>query len=151
MILLLSKAVLILGRFIPERKAILDAIRETLRQRNYLSILFDFDKPQSQDLTETVSTLAHLAKFVIVNLTSPSSAPHEVAMIAPHCIVPIQPLFHPDAIAKHEYTMFRDLQRRYHWVLPAHYYQDLDELLTSLQTKVIAPAKQKAQELEKQR
>ena len=31
-----SKAVLILGRFTPERKAVLDAIREALRQRNYL-------------------------------------------------------------------------------------------------------------------
>jgi hypothetical protein len=146
-----SKVVLILGRFTPERKAILDAIRETLRQRDYLPILFDFDKPSSQDLTETVSTLAHLAKFVIVDLTSPSSAPHEVMAIAPHCIVPIQPLFHPDDVAKHEYAMFRDLQRRYHWVLPTHHYQDLDDLLASLQTKVIAPAEHKAQELEKQR
>ncbi len=63
----------------------------------------------------------------------------------------MQPLFHPGDTAKHEYAMFRDLQRRYHWVLPTHHYQDLDDLLASLQTKVIAPAEHKAQELEKQR
>jgi hypothetical protein len=45
-----SKAVLILGRFTPERKAVLDAIREALRQRNYLPILFDFEAPASRDL-----------------------------------------------------------------------------------------------------
>src|SRR6516162_11484518 len=40
-----SKAVLILGRFTDERKAVLDALRDELRKRNYLPILFDFDKP----------------------------------------------------------------------------------------------------------
>ena len=44
-----SKAVLILGRFTDERKAVLDALREELRKRNYLPILFDFDKPRSRD------------------------------------------------------------------------------------------------------
>ena len=40
-----SKAVLILGRFTEERKAVLDALREELRKRDYLPILFDFEKP----------------------------------------------------------------------------------------------------------
>jgi len=40
-----SKAVLILGRFTPERKQVLDALRDELRKRNYLPIVFDFDKP----------------------------------------------------------------------------------------------------------
>lgn len=56
-----SKAVLILGRFTPERKAVLDTLREELRKRNYLPIVFDFDKPASKDLTGTVSTLANVA------------------------------------------------------------------------------------------
>src|SRR6185437_10430635 len=51
-----SKVVLILGRFTPERKAILDAIRDELRRRNYTPVLFDFEKPSSRDITETVST-----------------------------------------------------------------------------------------------
>ena len=40
-----SKAVLILGRFTDERKAVLDALREELRKHNYLPILFDFEVP----------------------------------------------------------------------------------------------------------
>src|SRR2546426_614142 len=59
------KAVLILGRFTPERKVVLDALRETLRTHGYVPIVFDFDKPRSQDLTETVTTLAHLSRFII--------------------------------------------------------------------------------------
>jgi hypothetical protein len=47
-----SKAVLILGRFTDERKAVLDALREELRKRDYLPILFDFDKPRSRDTDE---------------------------------------------------------------------------------------------------
>jgi uncharacterized protein YjbI with pentapeptide repeats len=142
-------AVLILGRFTPERKAVLDALRDALRARGYLPILFDFDKPSSQDLTETVSTLAHLSRFIIVDLTDPSSAPYEVATIASNHIRPIQALFHPSDEAKRLFAMFPDLIRRYHWVLPPYEYQDQEHLLASLQTKVIEPAEQKAKELEK--
>ena len=55
-----KKAVLILGRFTDERKAVLEAIREELRRRDYIPILFDFEKPVSRTLTETILTLAHL-------------------------------------------------------------------------------------------
>lgn len=37
-----SEVVLILGRFTAERNAVLEAIRETLRKRDRLPILFDF-------------------------------------------------------------------------------------------------------------
>jgi hypothetical protein len=64
-----SKVVLILGRFTSDRKAVLDAIRDELRQRGYLPILFDFEKPAGRDLTETISTLAHMARFIIAHIT----------------------------------------------------------------------------------
>lgn len=140
------KAVLILGRFTPPRKAILDALREALRTQGYVPILFDFDKPASHDLTGTVSTLAHLARFIIVDLTDPSSAPHEVATVIPQTVVPVQPVI---LDSEREYSMFRDLRRRYHWVLPTYSYADQAHLLATLQEHIIAPAEQKAQELEK--
>lgn len=149
-----SKVVLILGRFTPERKAILDAIRDELRTYNYLPVLFDFEKPVNRDLTETVSVLAHLARFIIVDLTDPSSAPHEVATVIPHTVVPVQPLLLREPLMvdgkeaeRREYAMFEDLRRRYHWVLPTFHYQDTAELLASLQTQIIAPAEQKARDL----
>ena len=68
-----KKAVLILGRFTTERKAVLDDLREELRKRDYVPILFDFDKPPNQDLTATVATLAHLARFIIADLSDPGT------------------------------------------------------------------------------
>ena len=144
-----KKAVLILGRFTPERKAVLIALKDALRTREYIPILFDFDKPSTQDLTETVSILAHLSRFIIVDLTDPNSAPYEVESIASNHIRPIQALFQPSDKAKRVFPMFPDLIRRYDWILPPYEYQDQEHLLTSLYAKVIAPAEQKAQELEK--
>ena|SRR5450631_2723 len=53
-----AKAVLILGRFTDERKAVLDALRDELRKRDCLPILFDFEKPRSRDTDETITLLA---------------------------------------------------------------------------------------------
>jgi len=147
---------LILGRFTPERKAVLDALREELRKRNYSPVLFDFEKPASRDLTETVSTLAHLARFIIVDLADSSSAPHEVATVIPHTVVPVQPLLLREplmldgkVVERHEYTMFQDLKRRYQWVLTTYSYTDQAHLLATLKERVIALAEKKAQELAK--
>lgn len=76
-----SKAVLILGRFTDERKAVLDGIREELRKQNYVPILFDLDKPRSRDTHETITTLARLARFVISDITYPKSIPQELVSI----------------------------------------------------------------------
>ncbi len=140
-----KKAVLILGRFTPERKAILDALRDELRRRGYLPILFDFKKPSSRNLTETVSTLAHLSRFIIADLTDPRSIPNELRAIIPILRVPVQPLLNT---LEEPYGMFEDFQD-YPWVLPTYRYTDLDSLLASLQGKVIDPAEHKAQELTK--
>jgi hypothetical protein len=60
-----SKAVLILGRFTEDRKAVLDALREELRQRNYLPVLFDFEKPHSRNTDETITLLARMARVTL--------------------------------------------------------------------------------------
>src|SRR6266571_5897069 len=138
-----SKVVLILGRFTPERKIILDAIRDELRKRNYTPVLFDFEKPASRDFTETVRTLAHLARFIIADLTEPSSIPQELQAIVPDLEVPVQPLL---LEAKREYSMFVDF-RKYHWVLPVYLYNDLPSLLASLDGNIIDTAEKKVAEL----
>lgn len=141
-----KKAVLILGRFTPERKAILDALREALRARGYVPILFDFDRPSSRNVTETVKTLAHLSRFIIADLTDPGSIPYELAQIVPGLVVPVQPIL---LEGNRAFAMFPDLPRTYHWVLPTYSYTDQAHLLASLQKYIVAPAEQKAQELEK--
>ncbi len=75
-----KKAVLILGRFTPDRYDVLNAIRDNLRLRNYIPILFDFEKPSSKDITETVVTLAHLSKFIIADITDAKSIPQELSV-----------------------------------------------------------------------
>src|SRR3954447_10466369 len=85
-----SKGVLILGRFTPGRKAVLDALRQELRKRDYLPILFDFEVPATRDITEPVSLLARMARFIIADLTDPSSIPKELEAIVPHLAVPVQ-------------------------------------------------------------
>jgi Pentapeptide repeats (8 copies) len=56
-----SKVVLILGRFSQERKRILDAIRDELRKREYVPIVFDFEPSINQTTVETIKTLASMA------------------------------------------------------------------------------------------
>ena len=136
-----SKVVLILGRFTDERKAVLDALRDELRKRNYSPVLFDFDKPASRDLTETISTLAHMARFIIADITEPRCIPQELATIVPTLSVPVKPLLLKGATG--EYAMFRDLSK-YPWVLTVYRYKNSDELIQSLETKVIAPTEKKA-------
>jgi uncharacterized protein YjbI with pentapeptide repeats len=141
------KVVLLLGRFAPARKAVLDALREALRERGLVPILFDFDQPTDRDITETVTLLARLARFVVADLTEPASIPQELQAIAPHVAVPIRLIVqegHPP------YSMSRDL-RKYHWVLRPHRYRDLEHLLATLGPEVVGPAEAKRREIERER
>jgi len=101
-----SKVVLILGRFPPERKVVPDAIRDELRSRDYLPVLFDFEKPANKDLTGTISTLANMARFIVADLTDSSIVPHELATVVPGTVVPVQAII---LEGQREYAMFPDL------------------------------------------
>lgn len=104
-----SKVVLILGRFMPERKAVLDAIREELRKHDYTPVLFDFDKTHGRDFTETISTLAHMARFIIADITDAKSVPIELEHIVPQLpSVPVQPLILKSDC---EYALFEHIRR----------------------------------------
>jgi uncharacterized protein YjbI with pentapeptide repeats len=129
-----SKVVLILGRFTPERKAILDAIREELRKHDYLPVLFDFDKPATRDTEETITTLARLAKFIIADITDPKSIPQELTSIVPALpSVPVQPILQN---GYEPWGMF-DHIKRYPWVLEIHQYSDWEGLNQSLAGQII--------------
>ena len=121
----------------------LDALREELRKRDYLPILFDFAIPATRDITETVSLLARMARFIIADLTDPSSIPKELEAIVPGLAVPVQPLLEG---ASRPYSMFKDYWK-YDWVLPVYQYEGLEPLLATLAEKVIVPAEGKVKEL----
>jgi hypothetical protein len=84
-----------------------------------------------------------MARFVIADLTVPSSAPQELAAIVPNLAVPIQPLLEASPAP---YAMFEDYWK-YDWVLPVYRYDGLEELLETLAENVIEPAAAKAESL----
>lgn len=142
-----SKSVLILGRFTPERKAVLDAIREELRKHNYTPILFDFENSENRDLTETVMTLAGMARFVIADLSDPNSIGHELMSFGEKLLsVPIQGIFCPTLEHPKAYPMYEHL-RRYPHVLPIYQYENQKQLVGVLYEKVIQPAEEKVRAL----
>jgi len=139
-----TKVVLILGRFTPERKSILDGVRDELRKYNYLPVLFDFEKPTNRNTTETISTLAHLARFVIADITEAKSIPQELQRIVPSLpSVPIIPLLQS---GDKEYGMFDDF-RDYPWVLSLQEYKTWFELKKFLLDRIINVAEEKVEEL----
>jgi hypothetical protein len=68
-----KKGVLLLGRFTEGRMVVLERLRERLRDLGFVPMVFNFDKPETKDFTETVRLLASLSKFVIVDITNPRS------------------------------------------------------------------------------
>ncbi|MCE7924167.1 MAG: pentapeptide repeat-containing protein [Haliscomenobacteraceae bacterium CHB4] len=140
---LTSKTVLILGRFSDARKPLLEAIKDELRKRNYLPILFDFEKPASRDLTETISILARMSRFVIADLTDAKSIPQELSHFVPDTSLPVVPIILEE---QQEYGMFESF-KKYHWVLPIYQYEAPEAMLTGILENIIESAERKVEEL----
>jgi uncharacterized protein YjbI with pentapeptide repeats len=129
-----QKAVLILGRFSPERKEVLDALAEALRLRGFLPIIFDFEKSQERDFTETIMTLAGLSLFVIADITNPKSSPLELHATVPNYMIPFVPIIQE---GERPFSMFSDLRNRYDWVLDTLVYPSTQVLLAGLDAAII--------------
>ncbi len=141
---LTSKTVLILGRFTPERKNILDALRNELREYDLLPIMFDFDRPIDKDITETIKTLAGLCLFVIADITNPKSSPLELQAIIPDFQIPLVPIIQE---GEQPFSMMADLQSKYDWVLETCSYDSIETLIKALERGIIQPAMKKHAEL----
>ena len=124
-----SKAVLILGRFSTRAARPLGDPRKHSEMHDYVPILFDFEVPTHRDETETVRTLAGMARFVIVDLTEARSVPQELQAIIPDLMVPIRPVI---AAEDEAWSMFRNFLK-YPWVVREPFrYADLPHLIRSL-------------------
>jgi hypothetical protein len=144
-----SKGVLILGRFSdPQRKSVLDGLREGLRNFDLLPIVFDFDRPTDKDYTETVQTLAGMSMFVIADLTSPKSTPLELEATVKQFKIPYIPII-DISVDPRPFAMLVDSQKSFHWVLPTLKYESKEDLLDgeNLKTYIIEPAFAKREQL----
>jgi uncharacterized protein YjbI with pentapeptide repeats len=135
------KGVLLLGRFIEGRIAVLERLREALRQRGYVPIVFNFDKPGTKDFTETIRLLAGMSKFVIADITNPKSTPLELQATVPEIMIPFQPIIEQ---GQEPFAMLNDLWIKYRdWVFDPIHYSSVGALVASLDKEIIQPAEER--------
>jgi uncharacterized protein YjbI with pentapeptide repeats len=132
-----KKGVLIIGRFTEKRRVILHAIRDELKnQHHLLPIMFEFDPLSSEPTSKTLSTLAHMARFVIADLTEAKSVLQELTMILSELpTLPIQPILHESAEMPPMADSFLIMKS----MLNPYFYGTKEKLLADLPTAVIGP------------
>jgi uncharacterized protein YjbI with pentapeptide repeats len=139
-----ERGVLLLGRFGGGGLAVLEAIAETLRasEHNYLPMIFDFARPDQRDYTETIKTLAGLARFVIVDLSGPS-VPQELYATVPHLAIPFIPILEAD---RKPHAMLVDFYKYPWFSSKVVRFANVDELHSLIPTQIIAVAEEMHQE-----
>ena len=140
-----KKGVLLLGRFTEGRIALLERLRAELRERGYLPIVFNFDKPETKDFTETVRLLAGLSRFVIADVSNPKSAPLELQATVPEIMIPFLPIIEE---GETPFAMLEDLWIKHRdWVFEPLHYSSPDALIGALDKEIIGPAEIRFDEL----
>ena len=132
------RGVLLLGRFEDGGLALLQAVAAWLRtpeNGGYLPLLFDFPRPESKTYTETVRTLASLARFVIVDLSGPS-VPQEITATVDLYEIPFFPILEQK---RKDWSMFQDFLIKERVLKPVRF-TDQDHLFELLAKKVIPRA-----------
>ena len=144
-----KKGVLLLGRFTEGRLAILERLRDELRKRGFLPMVFNFEKPETKDFTETVRTLAGLSRFIIADITNPKSTPLELQATIPEYMVPFVPIIEQ---GEEPFSMFKDLWVKHReWVFEPISYSSIEELVQGLGRGIIEPALERFDELMKKK
>ncbi|WP_420124895.1 pentapeptide repeat-containing protein [Longimicrobium sp.] len=133
------RGVLLLGRFGGGGIEVLQAIAARLRELEYLPIIFDFERPDDRNLTETIKTLVGMSRFVIADLSGPS-VPQELYATVPHFKVPFALISEE---GRRPHSMSNDLVE-YPWVIgPPIVYSNVEHLLAQLSASVITPVEER--------
>ena len=110
-----------------------------------MPIVFNFDKPETKDFTETIRLLAGLSHFVIADVTNPKSAPLELQATVPEIMVPFKP--RQDEGGK-PFAMLEDLWIKHRdWVFEPIEYSSVDRLVETMDAEIIGPAEARFDEL----
>jgi hypothetical protein len=137
-----KRGVLILGRFGDGGIQVLKAVAAKLRRLSYLPMIFDFDRPEARNYTETVKTLVGLARFVVVDLSGPS-VPQELYATVPHFRIPFVPILEE---GRKPHSMWKDLLEYDNVIRSIVRFKDVKELEEKLEADVVKPAEMKAVE-----
>jgi len=143
------KVVLILGSFKEERATVLDAIREGLRRHDLCPVSFDSERSLTPESIRTVSTLVHLVKFVVADVTDSTTALEGVTQVVRDGTVPVKPLLCEGS--GDEPTGLNELRGSRGCLLATHRYGDAQGLLSSFEEQIIVPAQAMADELRDRR
>ena len=98
-------------------------------------MLFDFPRPKSKTYTETVRTLAGLARFVIVDLSGPS-VPQEITATVDLYDLPFIPILEK---GRKDWSMFKDFLTNERVLEPVRF-ADAKDLLSLLKKRAVIPA-----------
>ncbi|MCK7483565.1 MAG: pentapeptide repeat-containing protein [Candidatus Moduliflexus flocculans] len=134
--------VLVIGRFPPERKPVLAAIKEALRRGDYSPLVLDFHLPGSGDKNEIVKTLGRMSRFVVADLTGDRRIAETLDAVV-HFLpsIPIQPIGQAgdggESVADSHYGKYR-------WVLPFWRFRDPSDLAARIGREVVEPAERKS-------
>jgi uncharacterized protein YjbI with pentapeptide repeats len=139
-----SKAVLILGRFSPEQKTILDMLKEELRRRNYLPIVFDFQNAVGKVVHDTVRVLSGMSRFVIADITDAHDVRSELSIVVSYPSVPVVLLIKK---GQKPYHSLDDILMRDTVLGPPYEYDTKDNVFEDLNLHVVYPAEQKVEYL----
>jgi hypothetical protein len=119
-------------------------MRDNLRERGYLPILFDFEGPLNRNTDETVTLLARMARFIIADISDAKSVLQELRTIVPNLpTLPVQPVI----VATQEEPGMFDFYHHFPWFLKVHRYDNQQQLIADLSERVILPAEMKVREL----
>jgi hypothetical protein len=131
------RVVLILGRFLPRRKRVLERLADALRERGKIPVIFDFPGPEHREVSDTVRFVAGMSQFIIVDLTKAASVPLELQATIPDLMVPVLPIVQSGYPV---FSMFADLRRRYPWVQPIARYENAAQLVRFVDEAIITRA-----------
>ena len=143
-----KRVVLILGRFTPKRKRVLDRLAAALARRGKVPVIYDFPSPDDREISDTVRFIAGMSQFIVVDLTDASSVPLELQATIPDLMVPVLPIIESN---KPLFAMFADLQRRYSWIQPTVKYKTAEELERWVDEAIIGCADEAAERIRQHR
>jgi hypothetical protein len=142
-----ARMVFILGRFTPERKKVLNLLKQELSERAtpFVPVVFDFRRPSTLNFIETVGLLAHLSAFVIADVTDARIVLEEIPHIVTNVAVPVKPLIMGSI--KDEPITLDNYRRNHRSLMKTLVYTDVDDLCARLDEEIVMPALKLRQDL----